>query len=59
MMEHTKGPWKVKDERTIFGQNGLTVICDTAQPLHGPGKYEAMANAEFIARACNAHEECW
>lgn len=50
--KHTPTPWKVKGNlNTIEGANGLTV-CDLRS-----NTVDADADAAFIVRAVNAHEE--
>lgn len=61
MSEHTPGPWRVRGRTKIRGTVlGMRYkIADVCYPESG-GEYErreTKANAEFIVRACNAHEE--
>ena len=58
MTEHTKTPWYYKDESTICDYFG--------RPVANPGGFrnghpecrdENAANAAFIVRACNCHDE--
>jgi hypothetical protein len=62
-MEYTKGPWKHEGLGTIMGAWETTF---NGQHMHPCRKMianvdtswnEGLANAEFIVRACNAHDE--
>ena len=57
---HTPGPWKIINEKTIVGADhpGMGYIADVN--LHRNNEQQeadGLANAAFIVRACNAHEE--
>ena len=57
MTEHTPKPWRVWDVR-----EGLVITDDTLATRHicevqGATPEEAAANAEFIVRACNTHDD--
>lgn len=60
-MTHTPTPWTTEDSRTIKTESGeffLSYLNDK----HGNSKWlqsyaELDANAQFIIKACNAHEE--
>ena len=56
MPEHTPGPWHYisgGDGRVI--ERGGAVVADCEQPQMEPAEVEG--NAEFIVRACNAHDD--
>ena len=58
---HTPGPWAAKNWRICANfEDGnplpIKVICDTAHNKEMRTE-ENEANAEFIVRACNAHDE--
>jgi len=57
-MKHTDLPWQVKhsdveDQYLITGPGGcyIALVDDQGEPI------DNQANAEFICRACNSHEE--
>lgn len=53
-MEHTKGEWKNNGlEIEVFGR-GVIAQCPTTNI---GGVIECVANAQFIVRACNAHDD--
>ena len=58
-MKHTELPWEViKDGELVYIDSGSINICDLYH-MHENGaytKYDAEANAAFIAKACNNHE---
>lgn len=55
MSKHTQGPWQaIGDEVYGGGRRGPLVACGTAVDTT---REEDEANAAFIARACNCHEE--
>ena len=71
-MEHTPGLWKIENNGElqeldgvqyvrIMGPGEYEHICDIfetpALPSYPNVKVDARANAEFIVRACNAHDE--
>jgi len=64
-MEHTQGKWHVgqgNGEGSIFADNGRMRLEAEGTCLYPICKVidfngEAKANAEFIVRACNAHDE--
>lgn len=54
MAEHTKLPWH-KDGPVVVGQDwGVVAVCRQAKPRN---TMVSIANAEFIVRAANCHEE--
>lgn len=54
--QHTPTPWKVHAEINVFGPDGSSVLGKTSNS--DPGVIdEVKANAAFIVRAVNAHEE--
>lgn len=59
--KHTPTPWKVGPHTVILSNEGgyPTAIADIAIPIRGKGAdyAEQQANAAFIVRAVNAHEE--
>ena len=59
-MNHTLGPWHIINSDMVVGPEGQ-LVADCERTPHcerpAPPTVEAMANAEFIVRACNAHEE--
>lgn len=62
-IEHSPTPWEVVDGTEIMaadpeipmGGTGHVIIADTN--LIGPKEPRQAADAEFIVRACNAHDE--
>jgi hypothetical protein len=58
MTEHTPTPWGTDDPYIVYAQVGDDIVClaktyddlDTAYPV-------AVADAAFIVKACNAHDE--
>jgi hypothetical protein len=50
--EHTPTPWTASED-SVFAKRHCLAICDT--DIYPPA--ENRANAAFIARACNSHEE--
>ena len=61
-MKHTPGPWRVQP----YNQRDASAICDLGWNLQvgsdapmdeALGEDETKANAAFIVRACNSHEE--
>lgn len=70
-MKHTKLPWKVYELDGSIGVQPLDIqrgdICCTHDPIDNPKGANAFdtarpvtegrANAQFIVKACNAHEE--
>lgn len=64
---HTPGPWDTVGATRIWGTNAAVCIvaepeCNTSNDFHevrfGSKRWrEAMSNAEFIVRACNAHDD--
>ena len=55
-MTHTPGPWKIDINYDVFieSSDGLTTICTVGDP----GRPEQSEHdAQFIIKACNAHEE--
>jgi len=63
---HTPLPWIAESNGTYwtiqaadvdFGQIGDTCASSAAEPEYGRSMALGQANAEFIARACNAHDE--
>lgn len=53
--KHAPTPWRITETERIVGQDGRTIrIEGVAFP--GGADPEAVANAEFIVRACNSHE---
>lgn len=55
MSKHTDLPWKIED-RTPDGQ-GYTIHSPTAHFSHSIiGEFLIKSDADFIVRACNAHE---
>lgn len=67
MSEHTPGPWKC-EATIVWAPEAQKVICEASElrPKSGlvqyekvtpgsPALKEVFANAEFIVRACNAH----
>lgn len=58
MAEHTKTPWRVDDKfpSIVLDVDGID-IAESALRIHEPdAKARQFATAEFIVRACNAHE---
>ncbi len=57
MSKHTKGKWEVMDEYFVACNSG--VIAKTYLGVPASKKVEAKwkANADFIVRACNSHDE--
>lgn len=55
-MEHTATPWHVGGNRSriIYAEDGFAVADATV--FHGHHEESSEANAAFIARACNAHD---
>ena len=52
--EHTPTPWRTGDLwNTVFGPPNGNPCPEIVATVHGPRK----ANAEFIVRACNCHED--
>ncbi len=58
MSKHTKLPWKITDENRAgdiyIGNKDMHVLIVTPQLL---GDSTGPANAEYIVRACNSHED--
>lgn len=57
-VQHTPGPWSAKDSVNVYheGRHIADCGCHTeGVPLHIG--LENAANAAFIVRACNAHDE--
>jgi hypothetical protein len=56
-MNHTPGPWRIDklhgNELFIIEPRGHWIT----EKVHGPNPQECEANAEFIVRACNSHDE--
>ena len=53
MSKHTPTPWTVaKHERGLVRAQGRTIVV-----VRETGNQDIDANAEFIVRACNAHED--
>ena len=52
MSEHTPGPWRLSKNYHILSDDG-SIIAD----IHETESNNIAANAEFILRACNCHEE--
>ena len=62
MSPHTPGPWRSAGGSVYLDRDGLdmlTVVAKCPRRQHSPviRKADAEANAAFIARACNAHED--
>jgi len=55
--KHTPTPWHVggRDGRIFYAADGYAV--SDATVFHGRHEGEHTANAEFIVRACNAHDD--
>jgi hypothetical protein len=54
--KHTPGPWKYEaDDNVIIGGDGLIMTWQTRSI--DVGVAERDANAEFIVRACNSHDD--
>lgn len=64
-MKHTQTPWRVTDGTTIkedsrpISEDGVLIAsaCGYSNSGFFPSDEEGLANAEFIVRACNAHDE--
>ena len=52
---HTPGPWRVEGHEVWSEGSNSRMICDFKKVSRYPSNY--VANAAFIVRACNAHEE--
>lgn len=60
MSNHTKTPWRTGGEQNptiIYDGDGWAVASTAVVHVRKNAKYEADANAAFIVRACNAHDE--
>ena len=56
--QHTQGPWEVVEESRggkfmIFGPGSRDIVASVSDVM-GPA---CQANAEFIVRACNSHDD--
>ena len=62
-MKHTPVPWKVDEQYKADVQtaDGKLEICTTSKSVllegNTPSRAETLANAAFIVRACNCHDE--
>jgi len=60
MTEHTKTPWRVIGGTCIFSsgdEKRLLAYTEEGKAFDISKFYEARANAAFIVRACNFHDE--
>ena len=61
MSEHTPTPWTIHSAHGLCIARDERIICDFAPRADDlcprPGGYEQYANALFIVRACNCHDE--
>lgn len=56
----TPGPWRVGDKRRIealHNDKGGCLLIASERAIEGRTHDEAVANARFVVRACNAHNE--
>ena len=51
---HTPGPWQQEGLTIVVFGRGIIAECPT--PQNG-GTFDCSANAAFIVRACNAHDD--
>ena len=56
-MKHTPTPWITNDELVIAGKEDGVLICECNTDPHWEPSADGFANAEFIVKACNLHEE--
>ena len=54
--KHTPGPWEIRDNQEIIVREGGGTVRLIAQ-CHAGHSPERSANAAYIVRACNSHEE--
>lgn len=59
--QHTKTPWKLASRALITAKTAwqmpIAICYDAQSHVQGPDAKEADANAAFIVRACNAHDD--
>ena len=56
--KHTATPWEIDEYGTIKAGKDRLLLGGISIPCCvGPAMDESKANAEFIVRACNAHED--
>ena len=53
MTQHTPGPWTTDELGTVTSEGRYIAACEH---FNNPSQV-VKANAEFIVRACNAHDE--
>lgn len=55
--QHTPTPWQYDGTRVTFQKHAYSYRFDIAGCFRDVGLEESKANAEFIVRACNCHDE--